>query len=317
MTARRRISIVTPCFDEEENVVACRDEVRALFAAGGPLAEYEREHLFCDNGSTDRSVALLRELAADDPAIKIIINARNFGPLPSTFNGVLATSGDAVVALLAADLQDPPEVVVEMVRVWEQGSEIAYGVRRTREEGVVMRAVRGVYYRMIRRLSYVEVPINVGSFQLVDRVVVEALRQFEDHFPHLPSMIASCGFRATPVPYDWKARRAGSAKNKLHHLVDEALNGMISFSKVPMRLCLYFGLTLSVLSVLYALVSVVLTFVNSGKIIPPGIQTIIVGLFFFAGVQLFFLGVLGEYIAAIHSQVRKRPLVIEKERVNF
>lgn len=315
MSERRCISVITPVFNEEENVRACYDEVKALF--DGPLAAYDREHVFCDNRSSDRTIPLLREIAAADPCVKLILNARNFGPLPSTFNGLLSARGDAVVVLLAVDLQDPPAVVVEFVAAWEAGNQIAYGVRRTREEGWLMRAVRGVYYRLVHKLSYVEVPVNVGSFQLIDRVVVEALRQFEDHFPHVPSMIASCGFRAVPVPYDWKRRRAGTAKNKIHHLVDEALNSLISFSKVPMRLCMLFGFALAVLSIVYALVSVVLTFVNSGKLIPAGIQTLIVGLFFFSGVQLFFLGVLGEYIAAIHAQVRKRPLVIESERVNF
>jgi len=315
MTERRCISIVTPCFNEQENVAACRAEVKALF--DGPLQGYDHEHIFCDNRSTDGTVAELKRLAADDPQLKVIVNSRNFGPLASTFNGVLATSGDAVVVLLAADLQDPPAVIADMVRTWEEGFQVAYGVRRTREEGRLMRFVRGVYYRLIHKLSYVEVPINVGSFQLIDRCVVDALRGFEDHFPHLPSMIASCGFRAKAVPYDWVKRRAGSAKNKLHHLVDEALNGIISFTKVPMRLCMFFGFAVAAFSMLYAVVSVILTFANTGKMVPSGIQTIIVGMFFLGGVQLFFLGVLGEYIAAIHSQVRKRPLVIEDERCNF
>lgn len=315
MSERRCITVITPVFNEEDNVRACYDEVKAVF--DGPLAEYDREHLFCDNRSTDGTIDILRELAGADPCVKGILNARNFGPLPSTFNALLAARGDAVVVLLAADLQDPPAVVVDFVKAWEAGNQIAYGVRRTREEGLMMRVVRGVYYRLVHKLSYIEVPINVGSFQLIDRVVVEALRGFEDHFPHVPNMIASCGFKAVPVPYDWKRRRAGTAKNKIHHLVDEALNSLISFTKVPMRLCMFFGFAIAALSILYALVSVVLTFVNSGKIIPAGIQTLIVGMFFFSGVQLFFLGVLGEYIAAIHSQVRKRPLVIEEERVGF
>lgn len=315
MSERRCISIVTPCFNEEENVAACRDEVRALFE--GALKDYDHEQIFCDNRSTDGTVTLLKEMAADDPQLKLIANSRNFGPLASTFNGVLAATGDAVVVLLAADLQDPPAVIADMVRTWEEGSQVAYGVRRTREEGRIMRMVRGIYYRLIHKLSYVEVPINVGSFQLIDRCVVDALREFDDHFPHLPSMIASCGFRATAVPYDWVRRRAGSAKNKIHHLVDEALNGIISFTKVPMRLCMFGGFVVAGLSILYALISIVLTLINTGKIVPSGIQTLIVGMFFLGGVQLFFLGVLGEYIAAIHSQVRKRPLVIEAERCNF
>lgn len=310
---RKRISIVTPVYNEEESVRDCYEAVRSVFA--NELPGYDREHVFCDNVSTDRTVPILRELAAADPQVKVILNARNFGILRSTFNAVLSTTGDAVLVLFPVDLQDPPELIAEFVRRWEDGHEVVYGIRANREESFVMRGVRHVYYRLVDRLADIHIPPDVGSFQLVDRKVVEALRRCDDYYPHLPGMIAGCGFQSVGVPYTWRARRKGLTKNRLYHLIDEGLNGLISFSRVPMRLCMLVGLVLSCLSILYAMVSLVLALVRGGA--EPGIPTLIVAIFFFSGVQLFFFGVLGEYISAIHFQVRKRPLVVERERINF
>jgi len=315
-SARRKlISIVTPVYNEEVNVEDCYHAVKQVFERD--LADYDYEHIFCDNVSTDNTVPILRRLAAESPQVKVILNARNFGILRSAFNGLMSASGDAVVALFPADLQDPPELIVEFVRRWEQGYEVVYGVRRKRQENALMRAVRRMYYRALHSLANVDVPMNVGSFQLIDRVVVEALRRFDDCDPHIPSMIASCGFASTGVPYTWRARRKGATKNRLYHLIDEALNGMISFTRVPMRLCMLVGLILAALSLGFSLFSLVAALVYYRKVAPPGIATLIVAMFFFAGVQLFFVGVIGEYISAIHFQVRKRPLVIERERINF
>jgi len=314
-TPRKLISVITPCYNEEDNVLDCGRAVREVFDRHLPAYDYE--HIFCDNASTDRTVPLLKQLAAEDRRVRLIVNARNFGPLRSVFNALLASSGDAVVVLLAADLQDPPELIVEFVRQWEQGHEIVYGVRASREENVVMRLIRKCYYRLVRSLAHIQVPANVGSFQLIDRVVVNALRQFDDYYPYIPGMIASCGFRSVGVPYVWKARRKGVAKNRLWHLTDEALNSLISFTRIPMRLCMFIGIVIAALSLLRAGYTVVMTLITDGVLTQPGIPTLLVAVFFFAGVQLFTLGVLGEYISAIHLQVRKRPLVVERERVNF
>jgi glycosyltransferase involved in cell wall biosynthesis len=316
MEARRKvISIVTPCCDERDNVADCYAAVKRLFEE--QLTAYDFEHVFCDNASTDGTGDVLRGLAASDPRVKVIFNARNFGPFSSTFNGLLNASGDAVVVLLAADLQDPPELIADFVRHWEAGCQVVYGIRGRREEGLVLRNVRRLYYRTVSRFAQIKIPADVGEFQLIDRVVVEALRQFEDYYPYIRGMIASCGFKSIGVDYVWKARKKGLSKNRLFHLIDQGLNGIISFSRVPMRLCMLFGFLLSGLSIFFALFSLVWHLVDHGAVAPPGIPTLIVALFFFSGVQFFFLGVLGEYICAIHSQVRKRPLVIERERLNF
>lgn len=312
---RKLISIVTACFNEEPNLIDCRDAVRRLFAE--QLPDYDFEHVFCDNCSTDKSPAILRQMAKEDSRIKVIFNARNYGPFRSNFNGVLSTSGDAVVVLLAADLQDPAEVIADFVRKWEEGFEVVHGIRANRQESLVMRTVRRVYYRLVSRFANVEIPNDVGEFQLIDRAVVDALRQFDDHYPYIRGMIASCGFRSTGVPFTWVTRKKGFSKNRLYHLIDQGLNGLISFTNLPMRFCLFLGTGLSLVSICYAFFTAVMHLAFYRQLASPGIATIITAIFFFSGVMLFFLGVMGEYISAIHFQVRKRPLVTERGRLNF
>jgi polyisoprenyl-phosphate glycosyltransferase len=312
---RPLISIVTPSYNEEDNVTACHEAVRKLFEI--ELRDYDYEHIFCDNNSSDGTVPLLRGIARRDRNVRVIVNSRNFGPFRSTFNGVLSTRGDAVLVALACDLQDPPELLPAMVAQWRAGYEVVYGIRSRREEGFLIRSVRKAYYRLLSRFAEIKIPIDAGEFQLVDRAVIEALREFDDYYPYIRGMIAHCGFRSTGIPYTWRARARGFSKNRMFHLVDQALNGLVSFTKIPLRLCMFAGFGIAFLSFLHAIVSLVLNLLYFRRFAAPGIPTLIVGLFFFSGIQLFFLGVLGEYISAIHFQVRKRPTVIERERINF
>jgi glycosyltransferase involved in cell wall biosynthesis len=311
---RKLISIVTPCFNEQDNVRDCYRAVRALFEA--ELRDYDYEHIFCDNASTDRTPQALAELAAADGRVKVIFNARNFGPFRSMFNGIVSASGDAVLLFLPCDLQDPPEKLPEMVRLWEAGYEVVVGVRGKREESWLLRTVRRAYYRTVRALADVDIPLNAGEFQLVDRKVVEALRACDDYYPYVRGLVANCGFRRTAVEYTWRGRKRGLSKNNLYRLIDQGLNGLVSFTNVPMRLCLLAGVGLSAASIAYAAFTIAYHLAFHGSA-PPGIATLIAAVFFFSGVQLFVLGMLGEYITAIHSQVRKRPLVIERGRLNF
>jgi len=309
------ISVITPCFNEEDNVEECYREVKETFEQS--LQVYEYEHIFCDNSSTDSTVERLRAIAAKDKHVKVIVNARNFGPFRSTFNGLMNTHGNAVVVLLAADLQDPPALIVDFVKKWEEGFEIVYGIRANREEGIVMRNVRKLFYRIVNRFADFYIPPDVSEFQLIDRVVVEALAQFDDHYPYMRGMIASCGFSSYGIKYTWTARKRGFSKNRLYHLFDQGINGLISFTNVPLRISLVVGFIISCVSVIYSIVQLLINLVFLGKLAPPGIPTLIVAIFFFGGVQLFFLGIIGEYLSATHFQVRKRPLVVEKERINF
>lgn len=313
--ARALISIVTPCYNEEDTIRDCRGAIVRLFEE--QLADYDHEHIFCDNASTDATVTLLREMAASDPRVKVILNARNFGPLRSNFNGVKAASGDAVLLFLPADLQDPPELLIEFIALWQQGYEIVYGIRASREEGFVMRKIRQLYYQILSRTAEFALPPNVGEFQLVDKKVVGILQSYNDQTPFLRSMTFSCGFRQIGIPYRWRARQAGISKNQLSHLIDQGLNGLISYTSMPMRLALGFGFGLAILSIVFALLNLGLYFTPLGQGVPRGTTLLISALFFFAGIQLFFLGFLGEYVVSIYNQVRKRPRVIERERLNF
>lgn len=311
----KTISIVTPCYNEELNIGDCHDAVRKLF--DNELKAYRREHIFCDNASTDSSAAILRSIAAQDPQVRVILNARNFGPLRNTFNGVMAATGDAVLLFLPADMQDPPELLPEFVDLWEQGYEIVFGIRATRDEGWLMRNLRDAYYRLLIRFSEFKVPPGVGDFQLVDRRVVDAMQRVKDNHPFLRMMTFECGGRSVGVPYHWRTRKKGGSKNKMAALIDQGLNGLVSFTTAPLRLSLYIGFSLAILSIVYSIFNLVIGLVRYQKIAEPGIMTLVVAFFFFGGVQLFFLGVIGEYILAIYGQVRERPVVFERERINF
>ncbi len=311
----KKISIVTPVYNEEDNVAVCHETIRNLFA--DKLPGYDYEHIFCDNDSKDRTVEILRCIALSDARVKIIVNARNFGPLPNAFNGLLASSGDACIPLLAVDLQDPPELIPRFVEKWLSGYEVVYGIREKREESWMMRNTRRVFYRTVSRFSDFYIPPDAGEFQLIDQRVVKALRQFEDVNPYTRGMIASCGFRSTGIPYTWKRRSRGFSKNSLYNLIDQGLNGLISFSRVPLRFAMLSGFVLAALSLAYAFLSLVINLVFYRQLAASGVATLIVALFFFSGVQLCLIGLLGEYIGAIHFQVRKRPMVIERARFNF
>jgi glycosyltransferase involved in cell wall biosynthesis len=310
---RKLLSIVTPCYNEEANVVDCYESLRRIVE--NELPGYDYEHVFCDNASTDGTLDLLRELAERDDRVKVIANARNFGPFNSLFNGIIATRGDAVLLFLPADLQDPPELLPQFVALWEQGHEVVWGVRRWREESRLMRSIRRLYYRIVAETASMTIPQGAGEFQLVDRRVIAALRQFEDYYPYIRGMVAYCGFRSTHIDYTWRARKRGITKNNLLRLIDQGLNGLISFTNVPMRLCMAFGFGISALSFLYGFFALAANLIYYRSLAPAGIPTLIVSLFFFSGLQLFFFGVIGEYVSAIHLQVR--PPVVERERITF
>jgi glycosyltransferase involved in cell wall biosynthesis len=314
-TAVKTISIVTPCFNEEGGIRECYESVRDILSS--ELKEYEYEHIFCDNASTDRTVEILREIARSDTRAKIIINSRNFGPLRSTYNGVMSATGDAVLLFLPVDLQDPPSLLPEFVKLWRAGYEVVYGIRAERTEPWIMRSMRSGFYRLLTKFSDLDVPPGVGDFQLVDRKVVEAMRHIQDTQPFMRMMTFECGFRAVGVPYRWQTRRHGSSKNTFLRLFDQAMNGFVTFTVAPVRLALFAGFSIAVLSIVYSLISLVIGMLYYQEIAAPGIMTIITAIFFFSGVQLFVIGMIGEYILGIHSLARKRPLVFERERINF
>jgi glycosyltransferase involved in cell wall biosynthesis len=306
------ISIVTPCFNEEENIAPLIERLRAVFAL---LPQYRFEHILIDNASTDRTVAIIKSFAVADKRIKLIVNTRNFGHIRSPIHALLAANGDAVVGM-ASDLQDPPEMIPQFIAEWEKGVKMVLGVKPKSRETPLMFLARRFYYRTIGRISEIELVPNCTGFGLYDQQVMRAVRAIDDPYPYFRGLTAELGFDYVTIPFEQPQRLRGLSKNNFYTLYDLAMLGLTSHSKVPLRLATFAGFTLSALSMLIAFAYLIakLIFWNSFSL---GTAPVLIGIFFFASVQLFFIGILGEYIAAIHTQVMKRPLVIEKERVNF
>lgn len=312
LNPKKRISVVTPCYNEEENAREIYEAVREVFKT---LPQYDYEHLFIDNASTDRTAAILRQIAREDANVKVILNTRNFGQIRSPYHAVLQARGDAVLTLVA-DFQDPPPLIPEFLARWEEGYKVVLGVKTQAEESPLMYGLRTLYYNTVKRLSDVELTQHVTGFGVYDRQVIEILRKIDDPYPYGRGLIADIGFTSYKIPYKQPLRRRGLTKNNFYTLFDLAMLGFTNHTKVPLRLATMVGFTLSGLSLLVAIGYFVykLLYWNTFSL---GVAPVVVGLFFFASVQLFFTGVLGEYIGAIHTQVQKRPLVIEKERINF
>ena len=306
------VSVVTPCFNEEGNVREVYERVRGVFQK---LPQYACEHVFIDNASTDGTVEELRRIASADPAVRVILNRRNFGQERSPYHAVLQTRGDAVI-VLASDLQDPPEMIEQFVQRWEQGFKVVLGVKRTTQESATMALLRKSYYRMMERLSDVRLIQHATGFGLYDRAFIDLLRTLDDPYPYTRGLVAEFGFEAATIPYDKPARKRGVTKNNFYTLYDLAMAGMTSHSKVPLRIATIVGFSLSALSFLTAIGYFVykLIFWNRFAV---GVAPIVIGIFLSFSVQLFFLGILGEYVAVIHARVMHRPRVVEKERINF
>lgn len=315
MLTRKLISVVTPCYNEEESVFDCYTAIKNLFET--TLKNYDYEHIFCDNASTDQTVRELEKIAALDRRVKVIVNANNFGFLRSMFNGVINATGDACIPMMPADLQDPPELIPTFIDYWEKGYKVVYGQRDKRDEPFLIQTGRKLYYKFVTRFAKTKIPLDAGEFQLIDRKVVEALKLFDDYEPYLRGMIASCGFKSIGVKYFMKAREKGVAKGRLFMLLDLGLNGIVSTTTIPIRLGLVFGFLMSLLSLGYALFLLILFFINGHSNVNPGMASLMIGLFLLSGIQLFFISLVGEYVASIHAQVRKGPLVIEDRRINF
>ncbi len=306
------ISVVTPCFEEEENVAELVGRVRKAFAA---LPGYEYEHIFIDNASRDGTVARIKAIATEDSRVKLIVNTRNFGHVRSPAYGMLQARGDAVI-LMASDLQDPPELIPEFVRAWERGFKVVLGIKSQTIESVTMRLVRRWYYDLVGWLADVDLQRDNTGFGLYAREVVDVIARIDDPYPYLRGLVCDLGFEAARVSFVKPARKRGVTKNNFYTLYDLAMLGITSHSKIPLRLATMLGFGMAGVSLLVALLYFVakLLYWNEFQL---GLAPLVVGLFLFASVQLFFVGVIGEYIGAIYTQVLNRPLVVEKERVNF
>jgi glycosyltransferase involved in cell wall biosynthesis len=306
------ISIVTPCYNEVGNVEDLHTQIVQVMSE---LPGYEFEHIYIDNASTDGTVPILRRLAATDPRVKVILNARNFGHIRSPFYGILQAHGDAVICM-SSDLQDPPILIKEFVSKWAEGFKAVLGVKTRSKETRLFFALRKLYYRVLGKLSEVRLVENFTGFALYDQQVVQILRKMDDPYPYIRGLIAEIGFEAAKVEFLQPKRKRGITKNNLYTLYDMAMLGFISNTKVPLRLATMVGFLTAGISLLVGLFYFVYKLIYWQSFV-TGLAPLVVGLFFVGGVQLFFLGIVGEYIGAIYTQVRHRPLVIEKERINF
>jgi len=308
----KRISVVTGCFNEEENVTELYEQVKAVLIE---LPQYEYEHIFIDNASKDQTVVILKGIAENDHRVKIIVNTRNFGHIRSGYHALLQAKGDAVISIVA-DLQDPPIMIKEFIKKWEEGYKIVVGVKTQSEESPVFFAIRKAYYNLIGRLSEVELIKNFTGFGLYDQKVIETLRCIDDPYPYFRGLICDLGFERTAIEYVQPSRKRGFTKNNFYVLYDMGMLGITNHSKVPLRLATMTGFIMALMSLLVAFgyFGYKLVFWENFQV---GMAPLIMGQFFFSSVQLFFIGIIGEYIGAIHTQVLKRPLVLEKERINF
>jgi glycosyltransferase involved in cell wall biosynthesis len=308
---RKLISIVTPCYNEEDNI----DELCQRIATVMEQLPYDYEHICIDNCSADSTVSKIKARAATDKHLKLIVNVRNFGHIRSPYHAILQSSGDACI-LMASDLQDPPEMISEFIEKWESGYKTVMAVKPQSEESAIMFAARKAYYGFITRISEVPLVQNATGAGLFDRAVVDILRSIQDPYPYFRGLVCEIGFPIATVPFRQPRRKRGITKNNFYTLYDIAMLGITKHSKVPLRLMTLFGFGLAGLS-LTAAIGYLLAKIFFWRSFDMGTAPLLIGLFFFSAVQMIFLGMLGEYVGAIQTQVRNLPLVVEAERINF
>jgi dolichol-phosphate mannosyltransferase len=308
----KKISIISPCFNEEENIGELYNRVLQVMDAH---PEYQFELLFIDNASTDRTVERIREIIARDARVKAIVNMRNFGNIRSPYWGILQTTGDATV-YLASDLQDPPELIPKFLEQWEKGWQVVLAVKPVSQTNFLVHRLRKMYYGLLQRISDVEIIQESTGFGLYDHKVIQELRKIQDPYPFLRGLICELGFPILTIPFAQPRRLRGITKNNFYSLFDIAMLGIISHSKVPIRLATFFGLILGLFSFCVALYYTIMKLLYWDSF-PMGLAPLTIGFFLLMSLVFIFIGLLGEYIASIHTYIQQRPIVIEKERINF
>lgn len=308
------ISIITPCFNEEDSVRECAEQVRKVMQISLPGITYE--HIFSDNASTDGTLKLLQDLAQHDRRIIVISNSRNLGPFRNIYRAMGKASGKTIIPMLPADLQDPAEVIPLFYQEWLNGNLVVFGERKNREESIFLRMMRATYYRMIRRFAEANIPINSGEFMLIDKKISDAIVNLNDQYPYIRGLVAQSTTSVTSIPYTWKARARGKSKSNFFALIDQGINGLISTSRIPARLALLGGFFFSAIGLIAGFWSLIANLILAPDV-SSGIPTVIVAIFLLGGIQLFFLGLIGEYVLSIHAQVRPQPAAFDKESFNY
>lgn len=308
----KTISIISGCYNEEGNLQEFHDRIVAVLKK---FPQYAYEIIVADNCSTDNSREVIRQIAAQDKQFKAIFNANNFGHIRSPYNALLQASGDAVV-ILCSDLQDPPELIETFIQKWEEGFRVVCGVKPKSKENPLIFLFRRIYYRLLSSCSEIHQIQNFTGFGLYDRKVIEALRKYHEPYPYFRGLISEIGFKRAEVPFVQAARKHGKTKNNFATLYDTAMTGFVNHTKLPLRLAAFLGFVVAGLSLIAAIVYFIykLLYWNQFNV---GLAPLVIGVFFFSSVQLIFIGIIGEYIGAIWTQVKNKPLVIEEERINF
>ena len=309
----KKISVLIPCYNEEENVEPISQAVVETLTR--ELPQYDYELVFIDNDSNDRTRSILRRLCEENPKIKAIFNARNFGQFNSPYYGMLQVTGDCVIEMVA-DFQDPVDLIPAYVKAWEEGYKIVIGIKTSSRESKIMYWLRSCYYRLIKNLSDVEQIEHFTGSGLYDREFIEVLRGLNDPTPFLRGIVAELGYKRKEIPYEQPERRAGKTHNNFYKLYDAAMLSVTSYTKVGLRLATIFGAFCGVVSILVALVYLVMKLIWWDRF-PAGMAPLLIGMMFLGSVQIFFIGLVGEYVLSINQRVMKRPLVIEEERINF
>lgn len=309
---KKLISVIAPCFNEQDNIDELYQRINAICAT---LEKYDFEILFIDNASTDITQDKLRNLAGEDKRVKVIINTRNFGHVRSPYWGLLQTSGDASI-YLASDLQDPPEMIPQFIDAWEAGYSVVMAIKPVSQNSFISTHLRRGYYKLLDDISDFSHTKDATGFGLYDKKVLDIVRKIKDPYPYFRGMVAELGFDVKIIPFDQPRRLKGISKNNFFTLYDVAMLGIVSHSKVPIRLAAFFGLAIGLISLLTSVffLGMKLAFWDSFAI---GIAPIVIGLFFLLGLQFIFIGLLGEYVGSIHTYLQNRPVVVEKERINF
>lgn len=309
----KKISIVIPTFNEEENVRPLTEElVRVLESE---LKSYDYEILFIDNKSQDKTRYLIAGLAHENRKIKAIFNARNFGQFNSPYYGLLQSTGDCTI-LMCADFQDPIPMIVDFVKEWEKGYKIVIGIKKTSKESKVMYFLRSCYYKLIKQLSDVEQIEHFTGFGLYDKDFIEVLRNLKDPSPFLRGIVAELGYDRKELPYEQQKRRAGKTSNNFYKLYDAAMLSFTSYTKIGLRLAMFLGLGISIISVIAGLYYLIMKLIYWERFI-AGTAPILIGMFFLGAIQLVFIGLIGEYILSMNTRIMNRPLVVEEKRINF
>ena len=309
----KKISIMVPCYNEEENVVPLSEALIAMFEKD--LPQYDYEILFIDNDSRDTTRVKLRALCENNKKIKAIFNAKNFGQFNSPYYGMLQTTGDCTISMVC-DFQDPVELIPQYLEAWEQGYKIVIGIKTSSKENPIMYHLRSLYYKMIKRFSDVEQIEHFTGSGLYDKDFIRVLRDLKDPTPFLRGIVAELGYKRKEIPYEQPERRAGKTHNNFIRLYDAAMLSFTSYTKIGLRMATFLGMGCGAISAVIGLIYLIMKLVLWDTF-AAGMAPVLIGMFFLGSVQLFFLGFIGEYVLSINQRVMNRPLVIEEERINF